>query len=106
MDGFGVFSFVAAEVSPFLSDFLQNVRMRDSRTIDVFAPHQANMYMVRRLAKSLGLSGCLAAGGEVYANTGSCSIPLSLAHSGLKGRALLAGFGAGLSAAAATVEIL
>jgi 3-oxoacyl-[acyl-carrier-protein] synthase III len=52
--------------------------------------------------------------GEQYANPGSCSVPLTLAsHTGAaalvaaqsRPRALLAGFGAGLSAAAASVEI-
>ena len=83
---------------------------------DLFVPHQANMYMVRQLAKSLGLSDCLLTSGELYANPGSCSVPLTLAAGRTVGRgvppsrtggprALLAGFGAGLSAAAASVEL-
>ncbi len=115
MDGFGVFRFVAGPVTEYLRAFLA-----ETGTPDLFVPHQANMYMVRQLAKSLNLSGQLLTSGEHYANPGSCSVPLTLASSyGRAGarpsregralarppRALLAGFGAGLSAAAASVEI-
>ena len=115
MDGFGVFRFVAGPVTEFLRGFLA-----ETGVPDLFVPHQANMYMVRQLAKSLNLSDQLLPSGEQYANPGSCSVPLTLASSyGRAGarpsregrdparppRALLAGFGAGLSAAAASVEI-
>lgn len=105
MDGFGVFTFVATEVTPFLKDFVAAANAEDSRTIELFAPHQANLYMVRQLARSLALTDRLLISGDVYANPGSCSIPLTLAHTGRKGRALIAGFGAGLSAAAALVQV-
>ena len=100
MDGFGVFRFVAGPVTEFLRGFLA-----ETGTPELFVPHQANMYMVRQLAKSLGLSERLLTSGERYANPGSCSVPLTLASNARKGRALLAGFGAGLSAAAASVEL-
>ena len=101
MDGFGVFRFVAADVTAFLRDFLSAAGERP----DVFVPHAANMYMVRQLAASLGLEDQLASAGGSYANTGSCSVPLAIAGSSASGRALLAGFGAGLSASAALVRI-
>ena len=104
MDGFGVFSFVASEVTPVLRDFLAQAAAEDPRAVDFFAPHQANLYMVRQLARSLDLSDRLLTSGEVYANPGSCSIPLTLAHHGCRGRVLVVGFGAGLSAAAALVR--
>ena len=109
MDGFGVFRFVAGPVTEFLRGFIA-----ETGTPDLFVPHQANMYMVRQLAKSLGLTDRLLTSGEQYANPGSCSVPLTLAsHTGAaalvaaksRPRALLAGFGAGLSAAAASVEL-
>ena len=107
MDGFGVFRFVAGPVTAFLRDFIS-----ETGKPDVFAPHQANMYMVRQLAKALGLQDCLATSGELYANPGSCSVPLTLASSTWEGsapsrpsRALVTGFGAGLSASAAIVEL-
>ena len=109
MDGFGVFRFVAGPVTEFLRSFLAETGMPD-----LFVPHQANMYMVRQLAKALNLSDQLLTSGELYANPGSCSVPLTLARTvGRSPRArrtppplaLLAGFGAGLSAAAAFVEL-
>ena len=101
MDGFGVFRFVAGPVS----QFLKEVCAAAGTPLDMFIPHQANMYMVRQLAKSLGLEAQLRTSGERFANPGSCSVPLTLAATDGAGRTLLAGFGAGLSAAAAFVSI-
>lgn len=101
MDGFGVFTFVATEVSAFLKDFLA-----ESGVVpDMFAPHQANPYMVRQLAKSLGLDDRLIAIDESLKNPGSCSVAMALAAGARPGIALVAGFGAGLSAAAGMVRI-
>ena len=102
MDGFGVFRFVAGPVAAFLAAF----RAAALPQPDLFVPHQANLYMVRRLAQTLGLKERLLTSGERFANPGSCSVPLTLAaHPMRSGRALLAGFGAGLAAAAAAVTI-
>ncbi len=97
MDGFKVFSFVASDVARFLRPF--------GAEFDMFVPHRANLYMVRRLAKSLGLEGKLLAPEADFANPGSSSVPATLALAGRPGRALLAAFGAGFSAAAATVAL-
>ena len=97
MDGFGVFSFVATDVARELRSF--------GTDFDMFVPHQANMYMARQLAKSLGLADRLVTCGAEFANPGSCSVPLALALHGRAGRALVAGFGAGLSMAACTVRV-
>ena len=101
MDGFGVFRFVAGPVAAFLKDF-----RAANPAVDFFVPHQANLYMVRQLAKALGLADRLLTSGERYANPGSCSAALTLAaHGEAAGRVLLAGFGAGLAASAACVAI-
>ena len=101
MDGFGVFRFVAGHVTAFLREVCA-----EAPAPDLFVPHQANLYMVRRLAKALGLADRLLTSGERYANPGSCSVALTLAaHAGASGRALLAGFGAGLAASAACVTV-
>lgn len=111
MDGFGVFRFVAGPVRKFLASF-----MRESDILagvaPVFAPHQANMYMVRQLSDALNLKDRTIGSGAKYANTGSCSAALSMAE-GMDGLSngsdrtpvLIAGFGAGLSAAAAATTI-
>ena len=101
MDGFGVFRFVAGPVSQFLKEACA---VADTSP-NMFIPHQANMYMVRQLAKSLGLETQLRTSGERFANPGSCSVPLTLAATEGAGRTLFAGFGAGLSAAAAFVDV-
>jgi len=99
MDGMKVFTFVATEVTAFLRGF--------GGDFDWFAPHQANPYMVRQLAKALGLEDRLLKIDESVRNPGSCSVPMALAKAppGEK-RVLIAGFGAGYSAAAGLVRVL
>jgi len=97
MDGFKVFSFVATEVSGFLREF--------GTDFDFFAPHQANPYMIRQLAKSLGLDGKLLTTDASLLNPGSCSVAMALAKAPRAGRALIAGFGAGYSASAGIISV-
>ena len=111
MDGFGVFRFVAGPVRKFLASFIQESALLVG-TDPVFVPHQANMYMVRQLADALKLKDRTIGSGAKYANTGSCSAALSMADgmdglSNASGRTpvLIAGFGAGLSAAAAATMV-
>lgn len=112
MDGMAVFTFVATEVRAFLKDFLSHNQQpattnhQPTTSNPHFIPHQANPYMVRQLAKALELEKDLVTLDESLLNPGSCSIPLTLARSGKKGRALIAGFGAGYSAAAAIVDLV
>ena len=101
MDGFRVFSFVATDVSRFIRGFLAEC----GETPDFFAPHQAQPYMVRQLAKVLGLSDRLLAIDETLKNPGSCSVAMALAAAPDAGRALIAGFGAGYSAAVGLVRL-
>lgn len=102
MDGFKVFTFVATEVSKFLREF--------GTDFDYFAPHQANPYMIRQLAKTLGLADRLLTLDESVKNPGSCSVPMTLAANAEKlsggKRILVAGFGAGLSASAGIVRVV
>lgn len=107
MDGFGVFSFVAKSVRSMTGALLNE----EGELPRWFVPHQANMYMVRQLAKSLRLGDRLLTSAEKFGNVGSASIALTLASAHLEGvelcgeRVLLAGFGAGLSAAATFVRV-
>lgn len=99
MDGFKVFAFVATEVAKFLKPFC-------AKPFAAFVPHQANMYMVRQLAKALNVEDRLVTCGADVANPGSCSVPLALARKGRAGeRILVAGFGAGFSASAGIVRL-
>jgi len=97
MDGFKVFAFVATEVSRFLKGF--------DGAYDWFAPHQANPYMIRQLARSLRAEARLLVIDEALKNPGSSSVALTLAANGRTGRTLVAGFGAGYSAAAGIVTV-
>lgn len=108
MDGFGVFRFVATDVASFLASFL-GTTPAGAAAFDAFAPHQANVYMVRQLAKQLGFGPDKTwISGDTLGNAASASVPVTLAvHGGAAGakRLLLAGFGGGLSAAAADVTV-
>lgn len=100
MDGFSVFGFVAGEAAAFLGEFAAA-----AGPFDAFVPHQANCYMVRQLARSLGLIDRIHAAGPEYGNPGSASVPLALATGDFGGRTMLAAYGAGLSASAAAVDL-
>lgn len=96
MDGFKVFSFVATQVRNFLNGM----------TADWFVPHQANRYMIKELAKSINLEDKLLFAPREAANSGSCSVPLTIAaNPTANGHMLLAAFGAGLSASAALLTL-
>ena len=101
MDGFRVFTFVATEVSKFLRGFVADAGV----VPDQFAPHQANPYMVRQLARSLELEDRLLVIDESLKNPGSASVAMALALGGRPGTALVAGFGAGYSASAGIVRL-
>lgn len=105
MDGMKVFTFVATEVRAWLKNFLP------VGATPFFAPHQANPYMVRQLAKSLGLSDSLLTLDETLKNPGSASIPLTLEANRDRlprggARVLIAGFGAGYSASLGLIQVL
>jgi len=107
MDGFGVFKFVATEVLTKLREFLKTLAIAPE-TLDAFVPHQANVYMIRQLAQSLGVPAeKLWISGDEYGNLSSASVPATLAHAGHGGleKVLLSGFGGGLSFFAALVDL-
>ena len=105
MKGFEVFQFVLGEVAPFIKKFAaESGCSQDAK----FVPHQANLYMIRQLATTVGFTpDRLLISGDTYGNPGSASVPITLAAEGegRSGSYLLAGFGAGLSASAALVPI-
>ena len=52
MDGFAIFRLVASNISKWLKKFLDE-NGESAETIDSFVPHQANMYMIKKLVKKL-----------------------------------------------------
>jgi 3-oxoacyl-[acyl-carrier-protein] synthase-3 len=83
----------------------------DASQIEVFVPHQANLRIIERVRRAAGLDHAVTAEDvRVSGNTSAASIPMALValregHD-LSGRlALLAGFGAGLTAGAQVVRL-
>ena len=112
MDGFGVFKFVATDVVDYIKEFQASV----NRTIEqseqsnnrttTFVPHQPNAYMVRQLAKSLGIDEAgTAISCDALGNLSSASIPATIAWKGLRGPVLFAGFGGGLSVSVGLIDL-
>jgi 3-oxoacyl-[acyl-carrier-protein] synthase-3 len=107
MDGFGVYKFVATSVVSFLKNFIAS-ESNAGTSFDVFVPHQANVYMIRQLAKSLNLEDKLLISADDLGNMASASIPTTIAYRGIapkEGAVLAAGFGGGLAASAAAFYI-
>ena len=102
MDGFGVFRFVATDVVAYIKEFLSDLQHSNIRTFEhsnlAFVPHQPNAYMVRQLAKSLGIDETRTAiSCDELGNLSSASVPATIAWKGVRGPLLFAGFGGGLS---------
>ena len=98
MDGFGVFKFVATDVVSYIKDFLSLPSSLFPLPSLTFVPHQPNAYMVRQLAKSLGIDEARTAiSCDALGNLSSASVPATIAWKGVRGPVLFAGFGGGLS---------
>ena len=112
MDGFGVFKFVATDVVGYLKDFfaaehsnIPTFEQSNNRTM-TFVPHQPNVYMVRQLAKSLGIGEeQTAVSCDALGNLSSASVPATIAWKNVRGPVLFSGFGGGLSVSIGAVEI-
>lgn len=105
MDGFAVYSFVATTVSGFVRRFMEEAGLGPG-SFDRFVPHQANVYMIRQLARSLGIPAeRLCVSGDALGNSASASVPVTIAWTKAVGRLLVAGFGGGLSASAGAITV-
>jgi 3-oxoacyl-[acyl-carrier-protein] synthase III len=104
MDGAQVFNFTLKRVPPLITDILAAADLRPEEP-DFYVLHQPNKYILKNLQRRLGLDdGKLPSGTQsVYGNQNSASIPgtisgfLAEAFSNRPLRAVLAGFGVGLS---------
>ena len=106
MDGFGVFRFVATDVVAYIKDFLHHSTTTTSDYDYVFVPHQPNAYMVRQLAKSLGIDEARTAiSCDELGNLSSASVPATIARKGVRGPILFAGFGGGLSVSVGLIDL-
>ena len=106
MDGFAVYRFVAMDVQTFIKGFLAETgRAVDS--FDAFVPHQANVFMIQQLAKSLGFAADkLLVSADEVGNSASATVPVTIARCAKGGqRLLVSGFGGGLSASVASITL-
>lgn len=106
MDGFAVYRFVAMDVQSFIKGFLAETG-RTADSFDAFVPHQANVFMIRQLAKSLGFAADkLLVSADEVGNSASATVPVTIAQCAKGGqRLLVSGFGGGLSASVASITL-
>lgn len=112
MDGFAIFRFVASDVSKWLLRFLGEIG-EDAASIDSFVPHQANMYMIKKLARKLKFDWERTwQSGNAVGNSASATVPVTIAYDAenrldksRENRVLISGFGGGLSASAGLITL-
>ncbi len=110
MNGMEIMVF-ATRVVPGLVEAVLKDTGWDKRDVNLFAFHQANKMMLKRIGKSLKVDNDrIPFGVSMTGNCGSPSIPLMLSnmYSGVHPefkKVVICGFGAGLSAAAGTVDL-
>lgn len=102
MDGFGVFKFVASQATYLIMSFMKEINV-DPDSLDAFVPHQANIYMVKQMAKRLKIAPeKVWISGDVFGNSSSATVPVTMSYEGekalkKKGKMIFSGFGGGMS---------
>ena len=110
MDGSNVFAFTLRAVPGLVRSTLAHAG-RSADEVDFFVLHQANRFMLRHLAKKIGLPERVAINIERYGNTSSASIPLVLTTDLAErlrtgpARVMVVGFGVGFSWGAALIDL-
>ena len=111
MNGRGVYAFVAKILPKYVEELLSNANMT-SDDLDFLIPHQANIRIIKAVQDRLGLpEEKVITNIKYYGNTSAASIPIALAEGVEKGKvklnskALLCGFGAGMTWGAAIVRL-
>lgn len=102
MDGTAVFSFSITDVPKGLKDYIEKTGTSVT-DYDVFLFHQANQFIIKQIMRKMKISKeKVPISLDRYGNSGGVSIPLTICDaygdkSGEKLRALMCGFGIGLS---------
>lgn len=109
-DGRAVYTFVIRTVPASVKKMLEESKM-DTSQIDWFVPHSANLRMIHSIGDKIGFTPEQTLTSlELYGNTSSVTIPLSLSEAQKSGKLkhgdklLLYGFGGGLSHAGLIIE--
>lgn len=109
MDGERVFNYVVKSVPTIVNEFMDEIETSPEEYGHLIM-HQANLFMLKRLAKKTGFDFKTKAPVSInkYGNTSSVSVPLTIA-SELNGRetgqCLLVGMGAGLATGVGSVNL-
>lgn len=109
MDGKRVFDYVVRSVPVIVNEFMDEIETSPEE-YDNLIMHQANLFMLKRLAKRTGFDMKTQAPVSIdkYGNTSSVSVPLTIA-SELKdcqvGHSLLVGMGAGLATGVGSISL-
>ena len=111
MNGRGVYAFVAKILPKYVEELLQNTGIT-ADDLDYLIPHQANIRIIQAVQERLGLpEEKVVTNIKYYGNTSAASIPIALAEGVEKGKvklgskALLCGFGAGMTWGAAIIRL-
>lgn len=103
MDGMEIFKFSSSGVVKSIKSFLEQAHL-SAEDFDYFIMHQANKFMTDKIARKLKFpKEKVPYSLQMYGNTGSASIPLTITHNYRemfpegRHRCLLSGFGIGLS---------
>jgi 3-oxoacyl-[acyl-carrier-protein] synthase-3 len=107
MNGIEVFNFGINEVSLSLKNHITKFSDQYPK-FDFFVPHQANLYMLKQLKKTIGDDIEMLTSLELFGNTSVSSIPLTIAYNQKQSfnnkKILMSGFGVGFSIASASLE--
>ena len=110
MDGMRVMAYILKGVRPTMRSVLQSLDL-DENKVDLYAVHQANAFIVKKIAKLLHVeTQRVPFAAEHVGNTSCASIPVMLcnAYSGkheILRRVMVCGFGTGFSCAAGMVDL-
>lgn len=111
MNGKEVYKFVVKILPEYIANMLEKTGMRPE-DVDYLIPHQANQRIIKAVQERLGYSDeKVITNIEKYGNTSAASVPIALAEGVEKGtvklpsKAILCGFGAGMTWGAAIVRL-
>jgi len=112
MNGADVFKFSISEVPKLIKDFYVEFGV-DTKTINYYFFHQANLFIMKNIAKRIGASeDLMPVSIDRYGNTGAATIPLTICDfysnknlETVSGELFICGFGIGLSLGVGIIEL-